>query len=74
MRKYKYIGTVNNVSLKGKGIIKIGDVVSFSDQEAAGLSASNWQEVKNVMKKEVKTFSDGQTSKKVYKSKVKEEE
>ena len=58
MRKFRYVGTISPVSMKGKGVVKRGDIVNFKDEEIVGLSSENWQEVSiPTFKKEVDAFS-----------------
>ena len=56
MPKFRYIGTINSVGMKDKGIIKRGDVVNFTEQEAQTLSSENWEPT------EIKTFDRKLTS------------
>ena len=66
MTKYKYIGSIQNVGLMGKGLIKRGDIIEFNDTEAEGLSKDNWQKVEEYKSGKVKDFSTSTTRKKVY--------
>jgi len=48
MAKYKYVGSINNVSVQGKGIVKRGDIVTFTDGEMETVSKENWTKVERV--------------------------
>ena len=57
--KLEYIGSISPVALKGKGLIKRGDIVDFDEQQVPTLSNENWKKVENpTFDKKTKTFSE----------------
>lgn len=74
MSKYRYKGAVSPVSVKGRGLVKRGDVVDFSENEISGLSKENWElESENVFNNKSTNFPR-KTGKKVFHKKKKKEE
>jgi hypothetical protein len=73
MAKYRYKGTISEVGMKGKGVVKRGDIVNFSDAEAASLSPENWEKVETTFDHKLQS-NTGHVRKRVFSRSRREED